>query len=487
MEVDQRTITAELCVEREPVSLLSSNRMWAIPDLNTRETATLVWVVLALGIAVAIPSLRVIVIDGVKIATKPFVAILLAATTLLAGSITVCLAWFGYWRTAMIPTTVAWFVGTAIVGTFSMGGVGELRRLATRTVAFTAFVEFVSNAYTFPLPFELLLVPGIVILVTLTSFADRRPEFAVLRAPFKVICAALFVGTLTPTIVYLVQHATQFASADRAREFLLPLILTFAFLPYFYLVQMVVAWQTALSMLKSEMQDRPSLLKAAMRALIRSCHVSLPRIQLFEPEFRWRLAAATSEEDVQHTMRDFDRAAAERPWRKHVAEAGPGVRDLLPGASGSSIFVRSIALADSVQTTLASAATTTGRTQEEMRELLDHLNGLDELSAIGQVSRAEVIRVLAQRRSINEIEVIAPELGKLAIMHASDIVQLAGDFDSLLHLAGLPATESPRIAAELHTMSAVAGLSLSDTVQAFETLLGGAVTDKEGELARADR
>ena len=438
------------------------------------------WVVLALGIAVAIPSLRVIVIDGVKIATKPFVAILLAATTLLAAAITIFLAWFGYWRTAMIPTTVAWFVGTAIVGTFSMDGVGELRRLAARTVAFTAVVEFVSNAYTFPLPVEMLLVPGVVILGTLTSFADRRPEFANTRAPFKVLCVALFVGTLTPTIVYLVQHAGQLASADRARDFLLPLILTVAFLPYFYLVQMVIAWQTALSMLKSQMNDRPSLIKAARRALIRSCHASLPRIQLFEPEFRWRLAAATSEEDIQRTVRDFNHTAAERPWRKQrVAEEKSGVRDLLPGASGSNIFVRSIALADSVQTALASAATARGCTQEEMSELLDRLNELNELSAVNAVSRAEVIRILAQDRSISEIEAIAPELGKLSTMHTSDIVRLAGDFDSLLHLAGLPATESPRIAAELHAMSAVAGLSLSDSVQAFVTLLGGTVNDED--------
>ena len=144
------------------------------------------------------------------------------------------------------------------------------------------------------------------------------------------------------------------ASADRAREFLLPLILTVALLPYFYLVQMVVAWQTALSMLKSQMQDCPSLLKAARRALIRSCHASLPRIQLFEPEFRWRLAAATSEEDIQRTVGDFNDAAAERPWRRRrIMEEKSRVRDLLPGAGGSSIFVQSIALADSVQTALA--------------------------------------------------------------------------------------------------------------------------------------
>jgi hypothetical protein len=227
------------------------------------------------------------------------------------------------------------------------------------------------------------------------------------------------------------------------------------------------------------MEDRPSLLKAARRALIRSCHASLPRIQLFEPEFRWRLAAATSDEDIKRTMGDLNDAAAERPWRKRpVAEERSGVRDLLPGAGGSNIFVRSIALADSVQTALASAATARGCTQEEMSELLDRLNALNELSAVSAVSRAEVIRILAQDRSISEIEVIAPELGKLSTLHASDIVRLAGDFDSLLHLAGLQATESPRIAAELHTI-AVAGLSLTDAVQVFVTLLGGTTTDED--------
>lgn len=227
-------------------------------------------IVLTLAIAFAIPSGRGIVIEAVKIAARPFVTVLLAATTLLAAAITICLAWFGYWRTWMIPATVAWFVGTAIVGTFSAGGVGELRRLAARTVALTAVVEFISNAYTLPLPAELIIVPIVVVLVTLASFADCRPEFANTRTPFKVLCIALFVGTLTPTIVYVTQYLGQLASAERAREFLLPLVLTVAFIPYLYFVRMVIAWQTVLSMLKSLMQDRPSLLSTARRALIRS-------------------------------------------------------------------------------------------------------------------------------------------------------------------------------------------------------------------------
>ncbi len=443
----------------------------------------LVWMVLTLVAALSIPSTRGIIIEGIKIAARPFVSVLLVATTLLAAAITICLAWFGYWRTSMIPATVAWFVGTAIVGTFSTGGVGELRRLAAKTVALIAVVEFISNAYTLPLLAELMIVPIVVVLVTLASFADLRREFANTRTPFKVLCIALFVGTLTPTIVYVAQHLGQLASAEQAREFLLPLILTIAFLPYLYLVRMVIAWQTALSMLKNLMQDRPSLLSTARRALIRSCHISLPRIQLFEPEFRWRLAAATSEEDIQCTMHDFNRTAAERPWRKQrSAEEKSWMRDLLPGASGSNIFVRSVALADKVQTTLASAATTTGHTQEEMRELLNRLGELDGLGAVDMVSRAGVILALAHR-SIDEIEVIAPELGNLSTMHAADIVQLASDFDSLLRLGGLQATDSPRIADELQATSAVAGLPLADTVQAFVTLVGGTVANGGQESA----
>ena len=126
----------------------------------------------------------------------------------------------------------------------------------------TAVVEFISDAYTLPLPVELILVPMVVVLVMLASFADLRPEFAITRKPFKVLIVALFVGMLTPTIVYVVQHLGQLASAERAREFLLPLVLTLALIPYLYLIRIVIAWQTALSMLTSSMQDRPLLLRA---------------------------------------------------------------------------------------------------------------------------------------------------------------------------------------------------------------------------------
>jgi hypothetical protein len=446
-----------------------------IPDLNTRETAIVLWTAATLMVALATPSLRTILAEGVRIARQPLVRVLLTCTTVIVVVATGLLALLGYWQPSMLATTVAWFLGTAIVGTFSMGGVGELRELILRVVAATALIEFVANAYTFPLLVELFVVAFVIVVVTLASFSELRPEFAILRRPFSVLCVALLVGTITPTVVYVAHHPGELASAERAREFLVPLILTVALAPYLYCVRMTVVWQTALSMLGSEMADRPELLKAARRAMVRSCRLSLTRIKIFEPRFRWMLSTATSEEDIDRAIRAFKQAFAERPrrsFRESIhAITRVRVRELLPSAGGGGFLSHSVTLADQVTDAVAAAAASMGATPEEVTEMLGRLDGV---SAIGRVEQAQVVRVLGERgRSMAEIELIVPELGKLATLHATDIVPLAGEFEALLRLARLSADGAPRIADEVHVLAATSGLDVPDTVGVFVTLLGG--------------
>jgi hypothetical protein len=59
-------------------------------------------------------------------------------------------------------------------------------------------------------------------------------------------------------------------------------------------------------------------------------------------------------------------------------------------------------------------------------------------------------------------------------MHAADVVSIPEEFDPLHRLAGLSANDAPRIAGELHAVSAVTGLPLHGTIEVFLTLLGGA-------------
>ncbi len=446
-----------------------------IPDLNTRETAIVLWTAATLVVALAVPTLRAILAEGVRIAGQPLVKVLLTCTTFFAAAAVGLLSLVGYWQTSMIAPTIAWFVGTAIVGTFSMEGVGELRSLILRVIAATALIEFVANAYTFPLLVEVIVVPFVIVVVTLTSFSELRPEFVILRRPLNLLCVALLVGTITPTVVYVAHHLGELASAERDREFLLPLILTAALAPYLYCLRMTVVWQTALAMLRSGIED-PDLLKAARLAMARSCRVSLTRIKIFEPRFRWMLCYATSDEDIHRAVGAFEQAFAERSKRT-LREAIHTItrvraRELLPSAGGGGFLSRSVTLAEQVTGAVATAAATLGVSPEEVTELLVRVDGL---SAISRVEQAQAVRILAARgRSLAEIALIVPEVGKLATLHAADLVPLTGEFEALLSLGHLPAGEAPRIAGEVHVLAATSGLGVPDMVGAFVTLLGGA-------------
>jgi hypothetical protein len=446
-----------------------------IPDLNTRETAIVLWMAATLVVAVAVPTLRAILADGVRIAGQPLVRVLLTCTTVIAVAATGLLAVVGYWRTSMLAPTIAWFVGSAVVGTFSMQGIGELRTLILRVIAATALIEFVANAYTFPLPVELIVVPFVIVVVTLTSFSELRPEFAILRRPLNLLCVALLVGTITPTIIYVAHHLGELASAERGREFLLPLILTVALVPYLYCLRMTVVWQTALAMLRSGIES-PELLKKARLAMARCCRLSLTRVKIFEPRFRWMLCYATSEEDIERAVGAFEQAFADRP--KHTfREAIQTItrvqaRELLPSAGGGGFLSRSVTLAEQVTGAVTIAAARLGVSTEEVSELLARV---DSLSAIGRVEQAEAVRILAERgRSLTEIELILPEVGKLSTLHAADPLPLTGEFEALLSLGHLAADEANRIAGEVHVLAAMSGLGAPDTIGAFVTLLGGA-------------
>ena len=172
----------------------------------------------------------------------------------------------------------------------------------------------------------------------------------------------------------------------------------------------------------------------------------------------------------------FEKAFDERPKRT-LREAihtitRVRVRDLLPSAGGGGFLSRSVTLAEQVTSSVAAAAAALGVSPEEVTELLGRADGL---SAIGRVEQAQAARILAERgRSLAEIEVIVPEVGKLATLHATDIAPLAADFEALLSLGRLSADEAPRIAEEVHVLAATSGLTVPDTIGAFVTLLGGA-------------
>jgi hypothetical protein len=281
---------------------------WAIPGLNTRETALVVWVGGFLLFTLTKRDVRSS-IGGLlrSVLTSVLLGGVILGAAVYAAATVLLLRYVGYWESDMTRVAVLWFVGFALVAVFNTKNVDAryFRRLVLHNLGLAVVVEFVANLHTFPLPVELLLVPMAFLLVGTQAYAEHMPEFAPARKLTAWCLGILGAASLLYSISYLVGHFDKVATLEKIKEFVLPLVLTACFLPFLVAVRYMIVWQTMLHMIRFGLRDDDRLYRFTRRSIIRTCGAHLGKAQLFESEFRGRLWGAASEADVSRVMDDF--------------------------------------------------------------------------------------------------------------------------------------------------------------------------------------
>ena len=149
--------------------------------VNNRETATVIWLGIALAACLSSRDIRRALWQVVKSFTHPKILgplLTLAAWTvgLVALAHTV-----GLWESDVRNDTVTWFITVGIAFYFSLEEVtddGFFRKTARRAVAVTIFVEGFVNLAGFGLAIELVLLPVVTFLVMLVAFSEGKEEYA---------------------------------------------------------------------------------------------------------------------------------------------------------------------------------------------------------------------------------------------------------------------------------------------------------------------
>jgi hypothetical protein len=291
--------------------------MRTIPTLNTRETAFVAWLVIALIWALSRAGIRdamarvVATLVGSRILTAVFAAGI-AYTTFMV----LLLERLGVWDVELTKTTVIWFVGTGLARTYSLERHDRayFKRLLFSTVALPILAEFVGNLHTFPLYVEFPLVFVVVTLVLLQAVAEQDPatrRVAVLCQYVLGLISLIVFAFLISDVVHDFAHV---ATVERGREFLLPLLLTAGFLPFLYVVALYSAYQTTLHMLRHGFRgaNQRKLHRLARRSVIRLCGPFPARAQKFEAEFRGQLWGPSSSADVEQVIAAFRESLTKR-------------------------------------------------------------------------------------------------------------------------------------------------------------------------------
>lgn len=228
--------------------------------LNNREIAIAVWSVLLFVLATWKAKAWASVGGMIRAFCEP----LLLRSVAIMGIYVAISAWLlsriGLWELGNLKTTIAWFVTFALAGMFKMaqrgadpndGAKATLREL----LSVTTFVTFLMEFYTFHLAVELVLVPFVTAIVLIGTFVKGRVGFEVVAKVFGGLLSITGCVLLAYAGYRLMSDLRGFATADTGREFLVPALLSLLFIPFMYVFNVYVAYDTMARLLPRRLED----------------------------------------------------------------------------------------------------------------------------------------------------------------------------------------------------------------------------------------
>jgi hypothetical protein len=254
-------------------------------DFSNREIATLVWFAALVVLPFLIPKVRGAALAILKVFCQRIILTVFGLAVAYAVGCVALLAWSGIWTAGHLKTTLWWAATIAFVSMFDITRIDEDRTYFATTIrdaiGVTAALIFVIQFYSFSLPVELIFVPFIGFVGMLLAFANK-PEFAIVDKFLKNVLAIIGLGLFGYATFKTIKHWSDFATVETLREFLIPVLLTFLFLPLLYALSVYSVYENVFLGLNWAVKD-DRLRRFAQRRAILNFRFNLDLLKRWRP------------------------------------------------------------------------------------------------------------------------------------------------------------------------------------------------------------
>ncbi len=267
--------------------------------LNNREIAVGVWLLIFSLWAFSIHSVRRSLPRLMTLLLDKKIIISVLAVLLYAFLMVFAFERIGFWDISALKDTVFWLFGVAFVILVNISEAASKENFFRDAVIdyfkLVLVIEFVVNLYSFSLLIELILVPIVSFLVVMNIFADSKPEYKRVKIVFDYILGLIGIAIIVFTIREIKADFQDFASFRNLRDLLLPIVLTVAFMPFVYLLALIMQYETIFIRIIFVNRDS-DLARYAKWKIFTTCHFSLRKLNKFSRDVR--LLRVSSKEDV---------------------------------------------------------------------------------------------------------------------------------------------------------------------------------------------
>jgi hypothetical protein len=192
------------------------------------------------------------------------------------------------WSPSLTKDVSTWALFTAFVLVLNVNKAkkdpAHFRNVALQSLGLVILVEFLLDNYPFELIGELVLVPVVSLIVMMHAFSARDAQYASARRVLDFMLVLIGGFLILHVISSMLRDFQGLMTTENLYSLLLPSVLTITFIPYLYMLAVVMAYQNCFITFRFSLQGYPELVPIAQRKTLMACRFNLGKIRLFESE-----------------------------------------------------------------------------------------------------------------------------------------------------------------------------------------------------------
>jgi hypothetical protein len=153
----------------------------------------------------------------------------------------------GLWDISLLKDTLVWALSFGFVSLINISKVNDakyFKNILLDALKWTIAIEFIMNFFTFSQTKEIILVPVIVfsaVMQAATSFEEKHKQ---VEKIFKNLLISFSIFVFLFSLYKTFEKYNDLFTIDNFKSFLLPIFLTITFLPFMYLFNLMVKYET---------------------------------------------------------------------------------------------------------------------------------------------------------------------------------------------------------------------------------------------------
>lgn len=274
-----------------------------INSLNNRETATVIWFITIFLLAIIISPVRHAFFQMAKIFFNKTIFVPFMIMLIYIFFMVKFFEQVGFWDISAAKDTAIWVIGTAFATFFGINKALEdkeyFKNIILNNIKLVLILEFIFNLYSFNLVVEIIIIPIVSSVALLAWFAGTKPEYKQVKSVLNYLLGIIGLWLFAFTFRELVNNIENFFTLKHLRDFLLPPVFTFCFLPLAYFMALYMQYE--LLFIRVDFANKnPDIARYTKRKFFTSCKFNLSKLIKFSRNVGY--PRANSKDDVTALM-----------------------------------------------------------------------------------------------------------------------------------------------------------------------------------------